>query len=116
MASPNIIQPTSITLKQIAKTVGTSAVTLLTCDAGKSVKVSTLLCSNVTATAASFTLRISDGTATHAMYSTFVVGANDSKLAVSRDYPVYLEEGSSLQAIAGATGSINIVGAYELIG
>lgn len=115
MADPNIVQPSSILLKQFATTAGTSAITLLTCATGNVAKVSTLFVSNVTATAATFTLRVSDGTATHAMYSSVSVQSGDSKLAVTRDYPLYVPEGGSLQVIAGSTGSINVVGSYELI-
>lgn len=115
MAEPNLVQPASIQLKQIASTVGTSVVTLLTCAANKVVKVSTLMVANVTATSASFTLRVNDGTATHAMYSGCTVAAGDSKDAVNRDRPLYVTEGGSLQVVAGTTGSITVVGSYEII-
>jgi len=116
MAAPNIVSPTSITLKQISSTVGTSAVTLVTCATDKAVKVSTLLAANVQGTnAGDITIRVSDGTATHAVCSTVSVPADASVIVVDRNSPVFLEEGDSVEAIASATGTIEIVGSFEEI-
>jgi hypothetical protein len=116
MAAPNIVSPTSITLKQISSTVGTAAITLVTCAADRAVKVSTLYAANVQGTnAGDITIRVSDGTATHAVCSTVSVPADASLLVVDRNSPVYLEEGDRIEAIASATGTIEIVGSFEEI-
>lgn len=115
MAAPNIVSPTTVTLKSVNTTVGTSVVTLVTCASNKAVKVSSLMAANVTATSASVSVRFNDGTSTHAICSTIVVPANASLLCVTRDNPVYLEEGKSIQAVAGATGAIHVVASYEEI-
>ena len=116
MAAPNIVSPTTITLKNVASTVGTSAITLVTCAADRALKVSTLYAVNVDGTSAGdITIRVSDGTATHAVCSTVSVPADASVVVVDRNSPVYLEEGDSIEAVASAAATIEIVGSYEEI-
>lgn len=116
MAAPNIKSPTSITLKQLSSTVGTAALTLVTCGADKAIKLSALFAANVQGTSAGdITIRVSDGTSTHAVCSTVSVPADASVLVVDRNSPLYLEEGDSVEAVASATGTIQIVGSYEEI-
>lgn len=116
MAAPNIVSPTTITLKQLSTTVGTAALTLVTCAADKAIKLSTLFAANVQGTnAGDITIRVSDGTATHAVCSTVSVPADASLVVVDRNSPVYLEEGDSIEAIASAAATIEIVGSYEEI-
>lgn len=116
MAAPNIVSPTSITLKQLSTTVGTAALTLVTCASDKAIKLSTLFAANVQGTnAGDITIRVSDGTATHAVCSTVSVPADASLVVVDRNSPVYLEEGDSIEAIASAAATIEVVGSYEEI-
>jgi hypothetical protein len=116
MVAPNVNAPGSITLKSLRSTVGTSAVTLVTCATDKAVKVSTLYAANVQGSnAGDITIRVSDGTATHAVCSTVSVPADASVIVVDRNSPLYLEEGDSVEAIASATGTIEIVGSFEEI-
>ena len=116
MAAPNIKSPKSITLRQLSTTVGTAAITLVTCAADRAVKLSTLYAANVAGTSAGdITIRVSDGTATHAVCSTVSVPADASVVVVDRNSPVYLEEGDSIEALASATATIQIVGSYEEI-
>ena len=51
----------------------------------------------------------------HAVCSTVSVPADASVLVVDRNSPIYLEEGDSVEAVASATGTIQIVGSYEEI-
>jgi hypothetical protein len=116
MAAPNIVSPTTITLKSLRSTVGTSAVTLVTCAADKAVKVSTLYAANIDGdNAADVSARVDVSGTTHAICSTVSVPADASLVIVDRNSPVYLEEGQSLQVIASAAGAIHIVGSYEEI-
>ena len=116
MAAPNIVSPTSITLRQLSSTVGTAAITLVTCATDRAIKLSTLYAANVQGTnAGDITIRVSDGTATHAVCSTVSVPADASLVVVDRNSPVYLEEGDRIEAIASAAGTIEIVGSYEEI-
>jgi hypothetical protein len=88
----------------------------VTCASDKAVKVSTLYAANVQGSnAGDITIRVSDGTATHAVCSTVSVPADASVIVVDRNAPLYLEEGDSVEAIASATGTIEIVGSFEEI-
>lgn len=116
MAAPNIVSPTTITLKNVGSTVGTSAITLVTCAANKAVKVSTLYASNIQGSnAVDVTCRLNVSGTTHAIASTVSVPADATLVVVDRNSPVYLEEGHALEAFASATGSLHIVAAYEEI-
>lgn len=116
MTAPNIVSPTSITLKQLSTTVGTAAITLVTCATDRAIKLSTLFAANVQGTnAGDITIRVSDGTATHAVCSTVSVPADASLVVVDRNSPVYLEEGDRIEAVASAAATIEIVGSYEEI-
>lgn len=116
MAAPNIVSPTTITLKSARTTVGTSAITLVTCGSNKAVKVSTLYAANIDGSSAvDVTCRLSVSGVTHAIASTVSVPADASLVVIDRNAPVYLEDGHSLEAFASATGSLHIVAAYEEI-
>lgn len=116
MAAPNIVSPTSIVLKNASASVGTSPSSVLTCDANKAVKVSTVTFANTHGTnAADATLNLVSGGATIAICSTVSVPADATLVAVDRNSPVYLEEGDSLTASASAAGALQIVVSYEEI-
>lgn len=116
MTAPNIVSPTTITLKNVASTVGTSAVTIVTCPTDRALKVSTLYAANKQGTnAADATVNLVTGGATVAICSTVSVPADATLVVVDRNSPVYLEEGDSLTATASATGAIEIVASYEEI-
>lgn len=115
MTAPNIVSPTTITLKNVASTVGTSAVTIVTCPTDRALKVSTLYAANKDGTSAADTTVNLVSSATVAICSTVSVPADASLVVVDRNSPVYLEEGDSLTASASATGAIEIVASYEEI-
>jgi hypothetical protein len=116
MAAPNIVSPTTINLKSIRSTVGTSAVTLVTCASDKAVKISTLYAANIDGSnAADVSARVNVSGTTHAVCSTVSVPADASLLIVDRNSPVYLEEGQSLEVLASSTGTLHVVGSYEEI-
>lgn len=119
MTAPNIVSPTTITLKNVASTVGTSATTLVTCASSKSVKVSTLLITNVddsySSAAKTITCQLSSTAATHAIAMRASVNADATLVVVDRNAPIYLDEGQSLQVLAYATGTIHAVACYEEI-
>ena len=116
MPAPNIVSPTTITLKSIRSTVGTAAITLVTCASDRALKISTLYAANIHGSnAADVSARIDVSGTTHAICSTVSVPADASLVIVDRNTPVYLEEGQSLQVTASATGVLHIVGSYEEI-
>jgi hypothetical protein len=115
MPSPNIVSPTSIVLKSIGTSVGTSNLTVVTCPSNKSIKVSSLMAANVTATASSISLRFDDGTATHSMMASIAVPDNATLLCITRENPAYLKEGEKIEAVCDAENAIHLTGSYEEI-
>lgn len=116
MAAPNIVSPTTITLKNVGSTVGTAATTIVTCDSNKAAKVSTVTFANTHGTnAADATLNLVSGGSTIAICSTVSVPADATLVVVDRNSPVYLEEGDSLTASASAASALQIVVSYEEI-
>ena len=113
MALPNIVSPTSIALKNFAAVAGTSVSTLVSCGTANSVKVSVVVAANVTTAASDFTLQFNNGTDTYSIVSSAVVPANASLLPVTRENPVYLTQGCSLEATSGSEGTIHVTGSYE---
>ncbi len=115
MPLPNIVSPASITLKNFAAVAGTSAVTLATCGTSNSIKVSCVVAANVTSSSSDFTLSFNNGTTSYSIVSGAVVPDNASLLPVTRENPVYLTEGCSLEATTSVEGSIHVTGSYEEI-
>lgn len=112
----NLTSPTTVELKNLAVTVGTSAAAFVTCPASAVLKIDSVVAANVDgANAADYSLRVSDGTATHAVCSTVTVPADASLVVVDRAFPVYLPEGWSLEHLASADGDIHVTGSYEEI-
>lgn len=115
MSLPNLVSPTSIVLKSFAAPAGTAAATLVSCGTASSVKVSCVVAASVTTAATDFTLAFNDGTATHAIVYAAVVPANAALLPVTRENPVYLTEGTSIEATSSVEGSVHVTGSYEEI-
>ena len=116
MTAPNVNAPNSITLKSLRSTVGTSAVTLVTCATDRAVKVSTLYAANIDGSVAvDVSARVNVSGTTHAVCSTVSVPADASLVIVDRNTPVYLEEGQALEVLASAADALHIVGSYEEI-
>lgn len=115
MVAPNIVSPTSITLKSLAATVASSFSSILSCDSDKVLKLSSLMASNVTATASSISVVVTDGTASHSIVTNVTVPESASIVVISRDNPLYVVEGHSVEVAGGAAGEVEITGSYEEI-
>ena len=115
MATPNIVSPTTIKLKSFSVGLDTTPVALVTCGSDKSIKVSSVVFSNVSATAVGATLQFNDGTATHAVCMSVSVPTAASLLPVTRENPVYLQEGQSIEALCTTSGGVDATGSYEEI-
>jgi hypothetical protein len=115
MASPNIVSPTTITLKSFATTLSSTATALASCSADKSVKVSSVAFSNLSNTACGVTLRFNNGSATNAICLSISLPTAASLLPVTRENPVYLQEGESIEALCSPSGAVDAVVSYEEI-
>jgi hypothetical protein len=116
MAAPNLTQPTTV----IGKTVGYAVTTTMAAtlsngsSSGKVLKVVSCYCANVDGTAAAdISLEHYNGTTGFAIGKTMTVPADATQVLVTREAPIYLEEGQSLRAQASAAGDLELVISYE---
>ena len=116
MAAPNLKTPTTITGKSIGYAVTTTMAAALSnaTSSGKVLKVNSVYCANVDGTAAAdISLEHYNGTTAYKLANTIAVPADATQVLVTREAPIYLEEGQSLRAQASAAGDLELVISYE---
>lgn len=117
MAAPNIVNVATSTLETDVQAVGTSA-TAITTNAGASNKVYevvSLVVSNIDGTnAADITVDLFRSSTAYHIAKTVSVPADASLVVISKDNPVYLEEGDALRLTASATGDLEAVCSYAI--
>lgn len=116
MAAPNLKTPTTITGKTDGYAVTTTLAAALSNSAssGKLLKVNSVYCANVDgAASADIDLTYYNGTTDFYLAKTIAVPADATQVLVTREAPIYLEEGDSLRAKASATGDLELVISYE---
>lgn len=118
MAAPNIVNVTSI----IGKTQGGALATTLgdwvTCLTDKLVKVNSIIVSNVDgSSSADATVIFYDASATASIHIAkgVTVPADSTLVILSKDAPIYLEEGDKIQALASAAGDLEIIVSFEIL-
>ena len=116
MAAPNVVNVTSI----IGKTQGGALATTLgdwvTCLTDKLVKVNSIIVANVDGTAgASVNVLFynADNTTGYHLAKTIDVPNDTTLVVLGKDAPIYLEEGDKIQALASASGDLEIIISYE---
>ena len=128
MANPNIVNVTSIIAGNAAWALGTGlTTTLLTVDASKTVKINSLIVTNIHGTnaalvsveingigagAAGVTLAANLTTQVR-IASTMNVPADDSLVLI--DKPIYLMEADVLRGGASAASTLELFASYEVI-
>jgi hypothetical protein len=116
MAPPNLKTPTTIRGKTSGYAVTTSLANALANAAasGKLLKVVSVYCANVDgAAAADISLSHYNGTTDFYIVKTVSVPADATQVLVTREAPVYLEEGHSLRALASVVSDLELVIVYE---
>jgi len=116
MAAPNLKTPTTVTGKTEGYAVTTSLAAALTNSAasGKVLKVNSVYCANVDGSAAAdIDLAYYNGATDFYLAKTIAVPADATQVLVSKEAPIYLEEGDSFRAKASATSRLELVISYE---
>ena len=116
MAAPNLKTPAAITGKTDGYAVTTSLAAALSNGAasGKVLKVNSVYCANVDGSAsADIDLSYYNGTTDFYLAKTISVPADATQVLVTREAPIYLEEGDSLRAKASANSDLELVISYE---
>ncbi len=122
MAAPNVVDTTTLSLKNSKGTLTTGAGTIVNNAASSNlaVKVVSLYIANVDgANSADVTINVYDqddvgGTGT-AVASTLTVPADSSVVIIDEQSPIYLEEDMSLGGLASANGDLVFVASYQEI-
>lgn len=118
MAAPNLKSPTTVTGKTDGYAVTTTLAGALSNSAasGKVLKVVSVYCANVDgAVSADIDLSYYNGTTDFYLAKTIPVPADATQVLISREAPIYLEEGDSLRAKASTSSDLELVISYEEI-
>jgi hypothetical protein len=118
MAAPNLLSPTTITGKTAVIAVGTSETNVVenAAASGKVMKINSLIISNVDGTnAADITVDVYRSTTAYKLCSTVAVPADASLVVITKESPIYLEEGDTLRATASAASDLEAICSYEEI-
>lgn len=118
MAAPNIVNVTNIIGHTDVLNVTTSAVAIVTNSAasGKVFKINSLIVSNIDGTnSADISVDIFRSSASYYLASTITVPADATLVVISKDNPIYLEEGDSIRCLASADGDLQAICSYEEI-
>ena len=123
MTAPNIVNVATITAKTASAALGTSAASIVSnaASSNKVLKVNTILVSNIDGTNnADVTIYLNDGAAgagstNRAIVKTVVVPADASLVVIDGNSKLYLEENTSITALASAASDLEIIISYEEI-
>lgn len=123
MTAPNIVNVSTITAKTASAALGTSAASIVSnaASSNKVFKVNTILVSNIDGTNnADVSIFLNDGAAgagstNRAIVKTVVVPADASLVVIDVNSKLYLEENTSITALASAAGDLEIIVSYEEI-
>lgn len=117
MAAPNIVNVTSIFGKTMgAELTVTPDTDILTCPSDKVLKVNSILVTNIDGNStADATISFRDSSAATAYSIIFGLGvpAGSQLIALSKEAPIYLEEGDKIQGSADVAGDLSVIISYE---
>ena len=123
MTAPNIVNVSTITAKTASAALGTSAASIVSnaASSNKVFKVNTILVSNIDGTNnADVSIFLNDGAAgagstNRAIVKTVVVPSDASLVVIDGNSKLYLEENTSVTALASAASDLEIIVSYEEI-
>jgi hypothetical protein len=120
MAAPNILSLTTVTGETDVVALSTTSATTITANGASSgdvYKINTLIVSNVDGTnAATIDISIQRSAVDYHIAKTVEVAADSSLVVISRETPIYLEEGDTLRATASAANDLEVICSYEILG
>ena len=122
MASPNLVNVTSITGKIDGHALTTDAISasgsnVITAGADKLIKINSIIVANVDGSS-SVNIDVAvnlSGDARFYIAKTVAVPANSTLVVIGKDSPIYLEESDELEARADVTSDAELVVSYEVL-
>ena len=118
MAAPNLLNITTIRGNTAVLNVITVAANVIAnpSNSNKVFKINTLMFANIDgAAAADITADLVRNGAPFDIVSTVTVPADATLIALSKDTPIYVEEGDFIRVFASANGDIQAICSYEEI-
>lgn len=117
MASPNVVNVTSIYGKTMGAALSTTVTTdILTCPSDKVLKINSVIVSNVDGSSdATTTVYFYDSSATtrYALAYQITVPAKATLVVIGKDSPIYLEESDQIEGGASVASDLEIIVSYE---
>lgn len=118
MANPNIVNVSSIYGKTLGAALTTTSADILTNSAAsnKIFKVNTVLVSNIDGVnnaTCDVTFYDASATTSYNLAKVILVPAASTLKIISKDNPIYLEEGDKIAGLASATTRLQIIISYE---
>ena len=122
MASPNLVNVTSITGKIDGHALTTDAISasgsnVITAGADKLIKINSIIVANVDGSS-SVNIDVAvnlSGDARFYIAKTVAVPANSTLVVIGKDSPIYLEESDELEARADVASDAELVVSYEVL-
>ena len=118
MAAPNIVQVSSIYGKTGVLLVTTTETAIVenTASSGKVLKINTILVSNNTSTTAADTnVEVFRSSVPYKIAHNISVPTNSTLVVLTKDNPIYLEEGDSIRIKASVNSVLHAICSYEEI-
>lgn len=116
MAAPNIVNVSTIYGKTVGTSITTTASVFLqnNTSSGLVYKLNTIMVSNVNGTNnADITIEFLRGGVTYDLASTITVPADASIVILSKENPIYLEEGDAIRTQASVNSYLQAICSYE---
>jgi hypothetical protein len=115
MALPNIVSTTQIYGYSTGKILTTSSQDVVANTTGQTIKVNTIICSNVTSSVQTATVYFYEGVSntSFAFIYAIVIPGNSSIDILVR--PFYLKEDDKITALSSSTSNVHLVLSYETI-
>lgn len=117
MAAPNIVNVTSILARTSANVLFTNTSNIITNSASSNnvFKINDVMLANYTSNNSTCNVGINRNGTTFLLAGSITVPAVSTLVVLGKDTTIYLEEGDTLTANAGANSTLHIVSSYEII-
>ena len=117
MAAPNILSASSIYGKTTGAALDTTTTTSLLANSASSdklLKLNSIIVANVDGTnSADVTISWYDGSSDRHLAKTVAVPADTTLVVLSKESPIYLEEGQSIRGGANANSDLEVIISYD---
>lgn len=112
---PTIYPLTSITPGTDFLTISASPVAITTASSSGSIKINTLMVTNVTGSAATVTVDVYRSSTAYVIVNALSIPTAAVAVVIGKDSPIYLKASDALRLTSGTASAIKAVCSYEII-